>query len=33
MAGAEDVFVGGKLSNRIKSMYVHSQACVRVKWG
>ena len=25
--------VGGKLSNRIKSMYVDNQACVRVKWG
>ena len=25
--------VGGKLLNRIKSMYVDSQACVRVKWG
>ena len=25
--------VGDKLLNRIKSMYVDSQACVRVKWG
>ena len=24
--------VGGKLLNRIKSMYVGTQACVRVKW-
>ena len=24
---------GGKLLNRIKSMYVDSQDCVRVKWG
>ena len=25
--------LGGKLLNRIKSVYVDSQACVRVKWG
>ena len=34
MAGAKDVHdVGGKLLNRIKSMYVDHQARVRVKWG
>ena len=26
-------YVGGKLLNRIKSMYVDSPACVKVKWG
>ena len=31
MAGAKDGKLGGKLLNRIKSMYVDSRGCVRVK--
>ena len=31
MAGVENVWCGGKLLSRIKSMYVDSLACVGVK--
>ena len=33
MAGIENMDVGGKLLNGIRSMYVNSLACIRVKGG
>ena len=33
MEGVKNVLCGGKLFGVIKSMYVDSSACVKVKWG